>query len=90
VHTILKCKSYFVHVPWGVPSWFFRTFGWSYHNIFLCPIVLSDPLIACLFCWGISPFAILLQLLDSQYSLISSYYWSMEMPIWFYSFYEKS
>ena len=22
VHTIVKCKSYFVHVPWGVSSWF--------------------------------------------------------------------
>ena len=37
VHSILLCKSYFVHVPWGALSWLFRTLGWSYHNIFLCP-----------------------------------------------------
>ena len=23
MHTTLKCKSYFVHIPWGVPSYFF-------------------------------------------------------------------
>ena len=64
----------------------FRTLGWSYHNIFLCPIGFLDPLIGCLFCWGIFPFANLLQSLDSQYSLLSSYYWSVEMSTWFNSF----
>jgi hypothetical protein len=71
VHTILKCKSFFVHVPWGVPSCFFRTLGWSYHNIFLCSIGFLDPLIGYFFCRNIFQFVSLLQSLDPQYSLIS-------------------
>ena len=48
-----------------------RTLGWSYHNIFLCSIGFSDPLIGYFFCRSIFQFVFLLQSLDPQYSLIS-------------------
>ena len=50
---------------------FYRTLGWSYHNIFLCSIGFSDPLIGYFFCRSIFQFVSLLQSLDPQYSLIS-------------------
>ena len=48
-----------------------RTLGWSYHNIFLCYIGFSDPLIGYFFCRSIFQFVFLLQSLDPRYSLIS-------------------
>ena len=60
MHTILKCKSYFVHVPWGAPSQCLEHL-----------VCFSDPLIGYFFCRSIFQFDFLLQSLDPQYSLIS-------------------
>ena len=76
VHSILLCKSYFVHVPWRVPScclehcfrilWLVTSFVEVSFNSFLsCNLWILNIV------W--SPF----------------FYSSLDMCIWFHSYYEK-